>query len=551
MTRSRLSALIVICLGSVLFLWLGTVLQRTTTDLFASPDETAVMRFAQSWNIRDGFRVAPGLPTDLMDIAGLHGRSLVRDGAWLVPVGFLGMPLIVAMLERMGSGFGVYFTPLLVLSSAIPLYLLIRSYRRRVALFTVIFYLSFPTVLLYSNRALFPNLPVLACALWALWAWRLIGENSSDRHAWREQGIAMIAGMATGLAGLIRPTELIWILPWIGFALAAGLGLLDAKRMSRPTRAQRIRIMIASIIAIGIGCIGWWVARQTYGGSHGLIPIGYLIHDQANIASSTAGAAIGAAKSFTLVQLLPFGIHPRTLWTNIHAYLFTSFGLWVGCALIGVIIDLRRTWMNHRQRGWFYLVTAWTVCSLLFLYGQSVFTDNITGQVTLGNSFLRYLLPVAPLIAFGCAVVVDAICARQLRGMILGVFAVTLLVLLNIVTADARDDEGILRTRYELRRYQVIRLATDEQLSHGSVILSERSEKIFESGPYVSVSPIPSSATLERLQLGSVPVYYFTRTFTSDVDASADPVIGVFGDAIPIFHLQNETLYALPVKGAY
>jgi uncharacterized membrane protein YhaH (DUF805 family) len=305
--------------------------------------------------------------------------------------------------------------------------------------------------------------------------------------------------------------------------------------------------MIAMLIIL---LTGWFVARQTYGGSHGLFPVGYFIHDQANTVAATAGSSQGSLQVAGLMRFLPFGFHPRTLWSNVHAYLISAFGFWLGLSLVGIAIDLKRHSGRDRRRLFFYGTVVWTLIVLFVLYGQSVFTDNITGEVTIGNSFLRYLLPLVPLIAIGCAVTIDALFRRP-RGIAFGSIAIVLFVLLNIVTAFARDDEGILRTRYELQRYREIRYATERQVPRGSMILSERSDKIFETGPFIVVSPIPDQVTLDRIQHGTTPVFYFTRTFLDETSQHSDPVVKVFGGATPIFSLQNETMYALPSVGQF
>ena len=204
---------IAILAGSAIFLWFGTALQRTTSSIFASPDETATSVFADAWTLTGGFRIAHGLPNDLADVQELHPRSVVRRSAWLVPVGFLGMPMLAAIAERIGNGFGSFVAPLLALSSAVPLYLLSRRRSRRCAVLAVLFYLSFPIVILYANRALFPNLPVVSCALWATWGFSNI--RSGCRNEWQNAAVMIAAGVATGLAFVIRPVEAAWFVPWI------------------------------------------------------------------------------------------------------------------------------------------------------------------------------------------------------------------------------------------------------------------------------------------------------------------------------------------------
>ena len=227
---------------------------------------------------------------------------------------------------------------------------------------------------------------------------------------------------------------------------------------------------------------------------------------------------------------------------NVRSYSGTVFGIWIGIALIGAAIHAFRRRTPDWQDAAAYAVMLWTIGILLFLYGQSAYSDNINGGVTIGNSFLRYLIPLAPMIAFGCAVAVDRLFRLPgYRGVVVGPLFAVLLVVFGVVVAYARDEEGVLRTAYELQRYAAIRNTADAMLPQGSIVISERSDKIFFSGPYAAVSPIPSAAALTRLRDSGAPVYYFTRTF----DEAADPVVSVFGGATQIFTLQNETMYLL------
>src|SRR3990167_10663032 len=103
MTSKRTLVCACAVIGAVVFLWVATILPRTTTALFASPDETGVMLFDRAWSPTVGFRLPHRLPRDLANLVGLHPRSTVRQGDVLVPVGFLGMPFLVMLAERVRS----------------------------------------------------------------------------------------------------------------------------------------------------------------------------------------------------------------------------------------------------------------------------------------------------------------------------------------------------------------------------------------------------------------------------------------------------------------
>lgn len=528
-SSSRMIWIIGGAIAVIILLYMGSEFQRVSTSMFASPDETAVYVFAQAWTPGGGFRLPHGLPPDIQEYAGLHPRSMVRQGEFLVPVGFLGMPLLAALSERIRAGAGAYLTLLLVLTAAYPLWNLAGSWRRKkIAALTVLFFLTFPTVLLYENRGLFPNLPVVALALWSVWAWQEIGVRYSvirgTRGMWNEMFIAIIAGLTLGLVLIIRPLEAVWVLPWVAWGMWRGW-----------EKSASVMYGVAAGIGAAVCGIGVWVAAKTYPYATGgyLPPVGYVLRDQA-----MQQTIVDTSSRTEMNFRLPYGFHPRAVWENVRVYMLTYLGLWTGTALAGMYAALRREW--KREQTIFLAMIAWTVLSLLFMYGQSVYADNIRGNASLGNSFLRYLLPLTPLLAYGMALAVEAAWRLPHRGNVLGAMAAIFLLLAGIVTAYARDEEGILQTRYEIGRYAQIRRETERSIPAGSIILSERSDKIFASGSFTAVSPIPDAETLSVLQASPHRIFLFHRLPSSDTE----PFFGFSGWKL-LYYIGNEGMYLL------
>ncbi len=493
------------------FLVHAMILPRATTEVFSSPDETATMLFARAWNETGTFRIPHGLSAPIEHLVGLHARSMVRQGEWLVPVGFLGMPFLAAIVERLHQGWGAFMTVFLVLSSGIPLWFLTRRYfDARVAWWSVWVFLSFPTVLLYANRGLFPNLPVVAFVLWSVWLIRSAFE--SDR--WKRALFGSLGGLALGLALLIRPIEAMWILPWIAWAGFEGIRATKAhgkKRWVLPC----LSYCVALIVVIGYGAV---LAKQTYPyhASWKDLPVaGYLLHDRGDAFAEVEQEDVVVTER-SVGSLVPIGFHPRTMWKNVQVFLFDIFGLWVGMALLGYLVLQQRC-------GWRgYVPTAlivWTGGVLLLAYGQTSYADNINGTATIGNSFLRYLLPLAPLIAIGCAAMIERVSRIRFlqyspwwrNGFPIWTIFGGMLVLQGSGIALGRDDEAILQTKRTLVRYASIRHQAERMISPGSLILSERSDKIF-AGSFPVVSPLPDAETIRALAQSREPVLIFHRT---------------------------------------
>lgn len=478
-----------------LFASLGTILPRETTEVFASPDETAVALFARGWSPTEGFRLPTGVPEVIQEIPGLRPRSTVQQGAWIVPVGFLGMPLLVMPFEKVWQGSAAFLTVLLVISSTWPLWQL--AYRtmgsRRAALTAVILFLAFPTVLLYANRGLFPNLPIVALGLWSVW---LLGQ----KEVWR---VAM-GGVLLGLALAIRPVEGIWLIPWAVWAFIhprTWKGIVKERATA-----------IAALAALVFPALAYLSSIQTY--QSATPTIGYWLRDTVDF---IAPAPADPTSSFIDIQpdrVLPFGIHPRTMQANIRAFWLNMLWPWVLLASAGFV----QLWWQRRitWRSPLLWLAVWTSAVLHLFYGQALYLDNIRGVPAVGNSFLRYMLPLTPLIAFAGAAWVHAVgkktWQRAAASVLIGGVA-----LYGVWLGLAQDEEGVLATQKELRRYTEIRAAARAHLEPGSIVISERSDKIFAGVPsIVSVSPLPGNGVMGHALNQGVTVALFHRALTQE-----------------------------------
>lgn len=523
---NRLGLVAALAGGFFLLFLAGSILPLTTTTVFSSPDETAVAYFAHEkvWGWWSGFTIFTGISPygDLSDIPGLHPRSMVQRETVLVPVGFLGMPLLIVPFEWIWSGLGTYVTVLLVLSSVYALFRLVESFGRKAAWAASIVYLTFPIVILYENRGLFPNLPVVALGLWSFFLIRTQTQN------W----IAILGGVAFGMALTIRPIEAIWLMPWIGYAL------WSKRRLKRT-------------VMVGIGMaamclLGYLMAVRTYGSW--LPTIGYWLKDllpspDMKLGNNLNGVVDVSTNNLpTVTQILPFGIHPRAMWSNIETYLFGILGPWVAASLAGLA-----TWwairFRKKERIDFIpiILTGWTAFVLLLMYGQSRYADNINQTATIGNSFLRYLLPLVPLIGVGVGMLVETLWKMSDRKRFLAIGLVGFLAIYGMVIAFVRDEESIFPVRQQLIRYEGIRSVAQAMLPPGTIVLSERSDKIFVGLNVVAVSPMPNDKTLEQLAASGARLALFHRMLTPEQKETFAG--GLVKDWLLVSVFENEALY--------
>ena len=200
MTQKIIEVLLLFCaifLASIFF-----ILPFSRTHVFASPDESAVYAAAQAiahtGSARASFAVLPEFPS-------LHPRSWVLQQGTLVPVGFLGLPILLALPSYLGNERGAMVAvAFLVVSAVFPLWQLSKRWGRVAQWISVFMYLTFPTVILYANRSLFPNLPATILTLWASYLF-----YRSERVV----GI-LLSGILFAFALSVRPTEILWMTLW-------------------------------------------------------------------------------------------------------------------------------------------------------------------------------------------------------------------------------------------------------------------------------------------------------------------------------------------------
>lgn len=486
---------------------------------YASPDETAVAIVAERLGSGRSPRIEEGLA---IPYPWLHPRSWVSQGTGLVPVGFLGWPFL---LSPWVAAFGASVLPwvawLWFVSGFYPFYRLLRGrFSSLSAAVGVLAMAATPMVLLYANRALFPNPAILSAFLWSLWGLEL---------AKRQARYAVFAGLLMGVAVIIRPIELIWMLPWWGWRLR------ELPRTKRSLFPLCVTFLGMILLFLGMNHVvygHWW-------------RVGYWIGDNASLNTKM----ILSDSPVTIKRIFPFGIHPRAMWWNLQS--FTWDFLWPFWLLFAVAVlrygrSAKGIFVGYKQ--WlsasFILISLWTVFCLVVVYGSGVYQDHVQpGAVTVANSFLRYLLPLAPLVGVASAFLFEACHDHRKYSWLASVLVIGLCGF-GIYAVTLKDDEGVIATRTELKRYADIHDQALQAFSPGSVIISDRSDKIFSSS-FRAVSPRPSLEEMARLVKDvKVPlqVGIFARPFSQ---RERDDLRRLGVDVLEVSSFGRERLYRL------
>lgn len=505
------------------------------TQTFLSPDENGVFIAASHWAEQGSVAIDETLAKT---IPWLHPRSWISHDATVVPVGFLGWPWIISwFIKVLGSWFAPIAAMLIIASCIYPLYRLLRPIGKEHAFIGVIVAVTSPAFLLYGNRSLFPNAAIISLAIWCAWLFRdfIISISKDDV---KSRVLFVLFGLLSGLTLAIRPVEAIWIIPWF---VVLGWSW-------RPSAKQAMWIVLGLVIALVPLA---WQAQVAY---DGFWKAGYWMKGN-SIVTTTAPAP----QNIYAPELFPFGIHPKSIAWNVFAFLGMTLFPWMvpllvmfALVTIGIVKgDAKLDWFARLKkfasgtRGKYFLVSLWTMVFLVLYYGNGRYLDNILGGATIGNSFIRYLLPLGFLSGLALAWIYRlAAISKYGKPVVLAI--TVLLALTGIWRAYAADEEGLLAGRSEVKRYQEIRQSAAQWFKPGDIILSERSDKIFFP-MYRGVSPLPPIDEARLLSSAidqGVSVGLFVRPMAqSQADAwrkiGLEPIeLGTFG---------REKLYRLQI----
>lgn len=457
------------------FFVLYAVLPSAQGGVFASPDETAHVIVAT--RIAAQFDATAPEPL-AREFSWLHPRSFVSVGAHMAPVGFLGWPFLLAPFRVIGAWLVPWAALFIFLSALWPFFQFAKRYGLEAAVVGTLIAFSFPAMILYGNRSLFSHTAVLAGALWSLWLIRKIS------HARSGNGWYALTGAVCALTASARPIELLWLFPW----------WMWAGRSLRPSREQWAAaaggagIVLLPLLLLAHAAYGSWFA------------VGYGMRDAAVPVLSAVSPFLSSPSSpLTHTWWAAYGLHPRTLVWNIWHFLVRLSWPWFAMTFAAVLILFPRNgWRRFVPRRMPIYLSLWTIIILLFLYGGGRYFDHIRSDaITIGNSFLRYLTPLALLLGLLCALLWRRLADRGLVPKKYAWAIVAFLVVSGIYGGYFMDDEGVWQTRTELMRYAHIRTEARQWFTSADLIVSARSDKIFTPAMR-AVSPLPPAEELAR-----------------------------------------------------
>lgn len=502
--------------------------------LFNSPDETANYFFSKHYAQTGKLSFQEPLAKPSRGF--VHPRSMTVRGDQIVPVGFLGLPVLYGGLARI---FGVnaipFFTPILASITALFFYLLIvQFFPKKTALISSALFLIHPAYLYNAQRAMLPNVLFVDLLIIGVSMTAVLLHSTPRRVVYRSL-LAFGSGAIIGGALWVRFSEVFWVAPLVIFAAlfmmrkrlwwcfilyAAGIGSLFGAQCYFNAIVYGNPLLFGYQTALIPNTVAHIEQVRTVAAS-------FLTGNFADVLAyvQSLGAVFGAL-------LFPFGVSLENALRVSRVYLVGFFPLFSILAAVGFAGSF-----HARPRQWLYtfIVVSLSLWLIIF-YGSWEFYDNINHETTIGTSYVRYWLPIYLLTLPWAAQAIGALFqySKQI-GRIAALCIIVSLLALSFQQSITAQIEGVEAMISELREYAAKRTLIREQTPVDALIVSARSDKIFFPARRVA-EHIEDFRELELIAplTQSIPVYYYGFWREQDADYLSQTLFKRYGLALEV-----------------
>ena len=482
---------------------------------FNSPDETAVFYFLSEF-LSEGKLYYEDTANQWGE--GLvHPRSMLAFGNKVVPITF---PAFFLIFGAVGLVLGlkslVYVVPFLSVLTVFAFFYIIKQFwGRRVAMISAFVLALHPAFIYYTARGFLPN--ALFVDLFILGIFFLVkcAVSLANKENYTPFIYCFLAVFLIDYARSVRPFELIWM--WI----VVGAVFIYYKDWYALIWKKIIAIWLGVAIFFTVVVLGlnWWLYGNPFSS-------GYYIFSNRSVEVVETAPMEKVKAELTKVKKVDL----HNISSNFYCflvYVFPWFAILATLGAVNIFYDKRlsfRNCGNWRERfknlpfeiKYIFIFLA-VMAILLVFYGSWNFTDNISGNVTIGNSYVRYFLPIyimgIPLVA---VFLNKFLVKRSLLVSALGIMSVW------SVIAVWSGEDGIASIRKNFEQYARTRAIVLQKIAKdSSIIISERSDKIFFPDLRVISIPEKNYAILGRpvsnLLNNGFNVYFYTEMKDEDI----------------------------------
>lgn len=524
--------------------------------IFNSPDENANAVFAIQF-ANDQTLAIKSQYQDFSWVNLVHPRSMIVVSSFVVPVSFLGLSVLSGLFASLfGSWSILLVTPLFAVLAIFAwkqiLYRITEN--ERLSDLGALFLMIHPAFWYYTGRTMMHNVGFVALLILALW---FIGCHPI-KSKWKNVLVLdeVFAGFMLGLAISFRASEAIWV----GILV---IGLLIWKR--KELVLKNIIVFLISAVLILLPFLA--LNKALYGS---MFETGYTVEDQSETqggaqaplsgeaGSGSAGLPLGVVAyqdsnideslPFPLNLLFPFGIHEMNILHNVWQYGFLLYP-WISIlSILGIIFVFK-----DKQWRPLLIITFGLSAWLALVYGSWKFSDNPDASiVTLGNSYVRYWLPLFVLGSLFAGIAVDKIGSwfkrRDLPFSQSVPWFIVFLVLLFSAQLVIWGDDGFIQTYQNLESFIEKKNIVLEQTSEDAIIIVDMADKYLFPDRSVII-PLRDEDVYQAIPkiVDEKPLYYFGITLPDADINHLQSVVFAENDIQfrKVVTVGDETLYAI------
>lgn len=465
-------------IGILLFLVYSYLMWGKSLPLYSWPDEMANAFFIEQFANTTSLRVEQ--PYDVFAHNLVTPRSMTLRDGFLVPVGFVGLPVLYGLIAKVIGGMHVFITPLLAVLCVYLMYRVVSMvWDERMGRVSALLLAVYPPFVYYASFTLLPNIAFVAGLMTGLFF--LLKNFYHRRYIFNY----IFSALAFSSAVMIRPNEVIWF----GVALVV---LLWVYRKD----IQVFDWIVFGFTSATMALIYFFINFQTY---RSYLPSGYTT--QISQTGEVQTQAWSVMKLF-----FPFGIDLSMVWQNLVTFVIPVQWPYMILAVFGVVAFLG---VYKERDGYAYLGgVAILTAYLLIYYGSWELVDSFVGSHSqLGISYNRYWLPIGILMIPMSAYFLVDIGKRSSRVMLGGVLVAVSVLSLYIVFLHGPD--SLMRIRQALHQQERLHAQIISLTEEESVIMTHRGDKIvFPQRQVISQYDPADLSGVRALLTHEIPVYY-------------------------------------------
>ncbi len=272
------------------------------------------------------------------------------------------------------------------------------------------------------------------------------------------------------LTVLVRPTEFVWL-----FVTTLIIFFINRNKLS-------IFLLLLSIIIFAnfLG-MALHLNNLTYGN---YLSIGYQNLQTGELPTELSETGLDYV-GFAKLAITPFGFNPKLIAFNFYNYfieIIWPYIIFILAIFFFLFKKIKNKQKNHNLWHHYLYVTTATFFFILLYYGSWDLADPLVKNFNkISISYIRYFLPlyilILPMVAYGIKRLFFK--ENRLSSSIIVYFMVVLLSFVSIRMAFFSPHDGLLKNRESVTEYYWQYKAVSENTTKNSIIISDRSDKVF------------------------------------------------------------------------